>query len=422
MLLGGPDDDKLIGGDADDQAFGQDGNDRFIWNPGDDTDVNEGGDGTDTAEVNGGNGAETFSTTANGTRVRFDRITPAPFAIDIGTSENLVLNANGGDDSFSATGNLAALIKITADGGAGNDRLLGSNGADVLLGGDGSDLVDGNQANDVAFLGAGDDTFQWDPGDGSDTVEGQDGTDALSFNGANIGEIFEASANGGRVRFTRNVANIVIDLNDTEHLSLSALGGADQAIINDLSGTDLARLSLNLAGTPGAATGDGQPDSVIVNATNRNDIITIAGSGNSLSVTGLAARVDLSAIDGLPDSLRINALAGDDAIDARGLATSINLILDDGAGSDIITKGRNGGAGPDTSSAAPDSRASSDTPENTPNPDGVATPTSGPDANSDAPAGDPSADGAATPTNTPSADGAATPTSGPDAALGQDGE
>ena len=41
-------------------------------------------------------------------RVRFDRVDPAPFAIDIGTSENLVLNANGGNDSFSATGNLAA--------------------------------------------------------------------------------------------------------------------------------------------------------------------------------------------------------------------------------------------------------------------------------------------------------------------------
>src|SRR4029077_12928481 len=100
-----------------------------------------GGDGNDTVEVNGGNGAEQFTATANGTRVRFDRVNPAPFSIDIGTSENLVLNANGGDDSFSATGNLAALIKITVDGGTGNDTLLGSNGADVLLGGDGNDFA-----------------------------------------------------------------------------------------------------------------------------------------------------------------------------------------------------------------------------------------------------------------------------------------
>ena len=62
----------------------------MIWNPGDDTDLNEGGDGTDTVEVNGGNGAEQFTATANGTRVRFDRVNPAPFSIDIGTSEKLV--------------------------------------------------------------------------------------------------------------------------------------------------------------------------------------------------------------------------------------------------------------------------------------------------------------------------------------------
>ena len=151
----------------------------MIWNPGDDTDLNEGAGGTDTVEVNGGGGLEQFTATANGTRVRFDRLNPAPFAIDIGTCENLVFNANGGDDSFSATGNLAALIKLTVDGGTGNDSLLGSNGVDVLLGGDGNDFVDGQQGNDAGFLGAGNDVFQWDPGDGSDIIEGQDGSDRL---------------------------------------------------------------------------------------------------------------------------------------------------------------------------------------------------------------------------------------------------
>src|SRR4029450_8342823 len=106
---------------------------------------------------------------ATGPRVRFDRVDPAPFSIDIGTTENLVLNMNGGDDTFSATGNLAALINVTVGRGAGNDTVLGSNGADHLFGGDGNDFIDGNQGNDVAFLGAGDDVFQWDPGDGSDT-------------------------------------------------------------------------------------------------------------------------------------------------------------------------------------------------------------------------------------------------------------
>src|SRR6187551_2695246 len=202
LLFGGAGNDTLTGGDGDDQMFGQAGNDRMIWNPGDDSDLMEGGDGTDTAEVNGGNGAEVFTATANGLRVRFDRLAPAPFSIDIGTTENLVVNMNGGDDSFSATGNLASLISVTVDGGAGNDTILGSNGADTLLGGDGNDFIDGQQGADVALLGAGNDVFQWDPGDGSDTVEGQAETDTMLFNGSAANEIFEASANGGRLRFT----------------------------------------------------------------------------------------------------------------------------------------------------------------------------------------------------------------------------
>ena len=53
--------------------------------------------------------------------MRFDRTVPAPFSLDIGTTENLVLNMNGGDDTFTASNGLAPLIELTVDGGAGND-------------------------------------------------------------------------------------------------------------------------------------------------------------------------------------------------------------------------------------------------------------------------------------------------------------
>src|SRR5205814_4509559 len=104
------------------------------------------------------------------------------------------------------------------------DTLLGGRGADVLLGGDDDDTIDGNQGNDTALMGAGADRFIWDPGDGSDIIEGQDGADAMTFNGANVAEAFDVSANGGRVRFFRNVANITMDLNDVERIDLNALG------------------------------------------------------------------------------------------------------------------------------------------------------------------------------------------------------
>ena len=337
LLFGGTENDTLTGGDGDDQAFGQAGTDRMVWNPGDDTDLNEGGDGVDTVEVNGGNGAEQFTATANGTRVRFDRLDPAPFSIDIGTSEKLVVNANGGDDKFSATGNLAALIQITVDGGAGNDNVLGSNGADVLLGGDGDDVIDGQQGNDVAFLGAGDDSFRWDPGDGNDTVEGQDGTDAMRFNGANIAEKMDVSANGPRVRFTRDVANIVMDLNDVEVIDVNALGGTDTMTVNDLSGTDVVDVNADLAGTLGGTAGDAQPDTVIVNGTNGADTVDVVGAGTSTSVVGLAAQVNITNSEGANDALVVNALGGDDAVTATTLpAGVIKLTLDGGGGDDHL--------------------------------------------------------------------------------------
>ena len=337
FLFGGGDNDTLTGGDADDQVFGESGDDRMIWNPGDDTDLNEGGDGTDTVEVNGGNGAEVFTATANGTRVRFDRLDPAPFSIDIGTSENLVVNANGGNDSFSATGNLAALIKVTVDGSAGDDTLLGTNGADLIFGGDGNDFVDGQQGNDVALLGAGDDVFQWDPGDGSDVVEGQDGIDTLLFNGSAGDEIFALSANGGRALFTRNLGNIVMDLDDVERIDVNALGGTDTMTVNDLSGTDVTQVNVDLAGTIGGTAGDAAADAVTVNATNGNDIINVVGAGSSVSVLGLAASINVTNSEGANDSLVINALGGDDGITATTLPAGVlKLTIDGGAGNDTI--------------------------------------------------------------------------------------
>jgi Ca2+-binding RTX toxin-like protein len=337
FLFGGAGNDTLTGGDGDDQMFGEAGNDRMIWNPGDDNDLMEGGAGTDTAEVNGGNGSEVFTATANGARVRFDRLDPAPFFLDIGTTENLVLNMNGGDDRFSATGNLSALINLTIDGGAGNDTILGGNGNDKLLGGDGNDFIDGNQGNDTILLGAGDDVMQWDPGDGSDTVEGQDGSDRMLFNGSAAAESFAVSANGARVMFTRNVGNITMDLNGIEKIDVNALGGADTITVNDLSGTGVTEMNVNLAGAIGGSAGDAAADTVTVNGTAGNDIIDVFGAGTSVSVLGLPAQVNITNAEGANDSLVIKGGAGDDGITATTLPAGVmKLTLDGGAGDDTI--------------------------------------------------------------------------------------
>src|SRR5690606_42077587 len=123
-------------------ASGGPGHGRMVWNRGDAADGWEGGDGNDTGEVNGGGGAEVFAITANGARVRFDRIDPAPFMLDIGTTETLVLNAGGGNDTITATGNLAALTSLKLNGDDGDDTINAGNGHDILRGGAGNDFID----------------------------------------------------------------------------------------------------------------------------------------------------------------------------------------------------------------------------------------------------------------------------------------
>ena len=152
LLLGGAGNDTLTGGDANDQVYGEDGDDRLIWNPGDDSDIFEGGAGTDTAQINGGNGTEQFVVSTSGDRIFADRVNPAPFQLDTGTCEILVINANGGDDSISVSGSLAGLIRIVMDGGTGLDTLVGGDGDDVLIGGDGADSLDGAAGNDTFVL------------------------------------------------------------------------------------------------------------------------------------------------------------------------------------------------------------------------------------------------------------------------------
>ena len=341
LLFGGDGDDVLTGGAGNDQVFGQGGNDTMVWNPGDGSDLLEGGDGNDTAVVNGGNVSESFTITPNGTRVRFDRIDPAPFFLDIGTTENLVLHAGGGDDVIRAQNGLAGLINLTLDGGDGNDMIFGGDGSDLLIGGAGNDLIDGGRGSDTAQLGTGDDTFVWNPGDGSDTVDGQDGTDTLLFNGSNVGENMNVAANGSRVRLTRDIGNVTMDLNSIEHIDISAGGGADNIVVGDLTRTGVSQVAIDL-GALGLATPDGQPDTVTVNGTAGNDTITVSGSGTEVTVGGLAALVTIDHPDAT-DRLTVSGGAGADTINASLLPSGImSLVIDGGAGNDTIIGSQGG--------------------------------------------------------------------------------
>jgi Ca2+-binding RTX toxin-like protein len=115
--------------------------------------------------------------------------------------------------------------------------------------------------------------------------------------------------------------------------------------VNDLSGTDVVQLNTDLAATSGGTAGDGEPDNVIVNGTNGDDVVVVAGDPTRASVLGLAARVNITGADAANDRLTVKALAGDDVEDASGVAAgAIQLTLDGGDGADVLI----GGDGNDT--------------------------------------------------------------------------
>ncbi len=231
--------DLVIGQQGVDTFSGRGGDDIFIWNPGDGNDIIDGDDGNDTHVFNGAAVNEVMTVEPNSGRVRLTRDL-GNIVMDIGSFENITVNALDGDDTVTGTPGLAALVEsLIIDGGAGTDTLNGGDGADSLIGGDGADTVDGNGGTDSAVLGPDDDVFIWDPGDGSDFVEGDSGFDTLLFNGSAGDEIFDASSDGTRLRLFRNPGNIIMDVGTTEQIDLREFDGNDVTTIDNLDATDV---------------------------------------------------------------------------------------------------------------------------------------------------------------------------------------
>ena len=170
----------------------------------------------------------------------------------------------------------------------------------------------------------------WDPGDGSDVVEGQDGADTMLFNGAGAAEQVDLSANSNRLRFFRTQGTITMDTAGVERVDFNALGGADLVNVNDLSGTDVTDVRIDLAATLGGATGDRETDRVVVNATEGEDAINVQGDAEVVKVSGLSATVAVLHSEAANDRLEINTLDGTDAVDSIGLAAGALQLLVDG--------------------------------------------------------------------------------------------
>ena len=127
----------------------------------------------------------------------------------------------------------------------------------------------------------------------------------------------DVSANGGRVRFTRDIANIVMDLNDVETIDAKALGGADTLTVNDLSGTDVTDVDADLAADRRRRRRRGrQRHRQRHQRRRRRDRRRHAARTRRSPAS--PRRVDVTGAIAGSDRLTVNALAGDDVVDASG--------------------------------------------------------------------------------------------------------
>jgi Ca2+-binding RTX toxin-like protein len=264
--------------------------------------------------------------------------------------ERIVVLAGGGDDVVrvdDVNGVFTDTELATLDGGEGRDQLVGGGGPEVLAGGPGGDTVDGNGAADVALLGPDDDAVTWAAGDGNDIVEGQGGVDTMVVTGSGSSEQIDVSAVGSRVRLFRSVDLVTLDLAGLTTLRFQAVGGADTVTVNDLTPTGLADLDVDLAATPGAASGDAEPDRVTVNAGAIADALEVSVASPPeatvarIDVDGLPTRVHVAAPDGLGDQVLVNGGAGGDTITTDPRVGGFAFVsVDGGAGTDeAVTNG-----------------------------------------------------------------------------------
>src|SRR5205807_2056419 len=118
-----------------------------------------------------------------------------------------------------------------------------------------------------------------------------------------------------------------LDIGTTEQIVLDAGLGRDTVTVNDLTGTGVRQVTIDLAASPASHIGDGQADTVVVNATGSSDHIVISGHDTAVITDGLSAQVAVNGMEAA-DTFVLHGQGGDDNIDASQLVTRVNLVLD----------------------------------------------------------------------------------------------
>lgn len=237
-------------------------------------------------------------------------------AVDSMFAAGLSVNGGDGDDSIDAT---ALTIKVSLQGGVGNDSLFGGEGSDYLNGNSENDFIVGNGGDDSIQGGAGTDILSG--GDGSDTVLGQGGINDVVSGGSGNDSLNGGSGSGDMLIETGS-ANMT--------LSNSQLAGIDT---DNLAGFELA----NLTGDAGSNT---------INAVAFSGSTTLNGTGGDDSLLGSLKFSNVlnggAGTDVLYGGIRADQLNGDDGDNDSLTGSMGDDTLNGGAGvGDVVIESAN---------------------------------------------------------------------------------
>lgn len=379
LLSGGTGNDTIQSGTGADTLDGGDDQDTFIVEGTTDNDTvigGEGGSDTDRLDLSGltsavdvtFDGDESGTATDGGETLIFSEI------------EEVILT----DFNDTLDGTLSS-TPIIADGGAGDDTLLGGTGNDTIEGGTGSDTLDGGLGDDVLQGGDDADLFDLATNFGGDQISGgEGGTDAdtvdlsdvadpvvVFFGGDESGNIGSAS---GTATFDGIESFVLTDGDDVLNAGLDSVGtdvdgGAGNDTLSGGEGNDNLRGgddadTFAVSGTFGNDTidgGEGGNDSDTLDLSGLSGPVTVTYSGdeagtitdgvNTITFTNIENLIltDFEdVVDATFDGVGVNIVGGDgnDSILGGSGDDSINT----GAGNDTI----DGAAGADTVFAGTD--------------------------------------------------------------------
>ena len=244
--------------------------------------------------------------------LRLSRTDPNQLQVDVGDD-------GSADDTFD----LSTFGAIDVEAGNGNDTVRidtangafttteptpvdGGNGDDTLIGGSGNECSSAVAATTSSTAtaaptrrsSAGRRHLHLGSGRRLRRRRRRAASTPWSSTGPGGNEIMAATANGGRVSFTRNLGGIVMDLNDVEAIDVNALGGTDSVTVNDLDRDGSTarqrrprrgarRLDRRRRGRHGhRSTG-----------TDGDDTIAATANGGAVDVSGLAASVRIAHAD-----------------------------------------------------------------------------------------------------------------------------